>query len=304
MGDIAEETGKTYGQIASTVASSTGVVAVTIGARPLPQLDDHLGAVGWELTADQVRRLDQVSDPPSLGAYPNRPYRSRRRMWAEESVTQTVRPTAVAQKGRATEFQAKQARLAWLMLTPPSLPSLRGLVPVWAHLLRQPDGRELRSGDDPLHRVTELPEPHRQYSMVGLRPGDIEVHGHHGRLRVRAGHDHCPGGELELRGRRALRAAMLVPWTSSPLSTPDVEVDVQRHDGVFNDILERLGIIQTGISWTTSTSTSLASVSVIDIWKTTPFVALLLLAGMQLIPGDVYGAARVMVRTDGSSPGE
>ncbi len=70
VGDIAEETGKTYAQIAlNWLLRRRGVVAVTIGARTLPQLDDNLGAVGWELTADQVRRLDQVSDPPSFYAF-------------------------------------------------------------------------------------------------------------------------------------------------------------------------------------------------------------------------------------------
>src|SRR5450759_1519046 len=63
--------------------------------------------------------------------------------------------------------------------------------------------------------------------------------------------------------------------------------------GVFNDILERVGIIKSGIAWTALPNTSLGAVSAIDIWKTTPFVALLLLAGMQLIPGDVYEAASV-----------
>ena len=59
-----------YAQIAlNWLLRRRGVVAVTIGARTLPQLDDNLGAVGWELTADQVRRLDQVSDPPSFYAF-------------------------------------------------------------------------------------------------------------------------------------------------------------------------------------------------------------------------------------------
>jgi aryl-alcohol dehydrogenase-like predicted oxidoreductase len=70
VGEIAEETGKTYAQITlNWLLRRPGVVAVTIGARTLPQLDDNLGAVGWELTADQVRRLDQVSDPPSFYPY-------------------------------------------------------------------------------------------------------------------------------------------------------------------------------------------------------------------------------------------
>src|SRR5699024_3999017 len=40
-------------------------------------------------------------------------------------------------------------------------------------------------------------------------------------------------------------------------------------------------------------STSLGAVVAVDVWKTTPFIALLLLAGLQVIPGDVYEASRV-----------
>jgi trehalose/maltose transport system permease protein len=40
-------------------------------------------------------------------------------------------------------------------------------------------------------------------------------------------------------------------------------------------------------------ATSIPAIAAVDIWKTTPFVALLLLAGLQVIPGDIYEAARV-----------
>src|SRR5438552_1115895 len=50
-------------------------------------------------------------------------------------------------------------------------------------------------------------------------------------------------------------------------------------------------------AWIADPSTQLASVSAVDIWKTTPFVALLLLAGLQVIPNDLYEAASV----DGAS---
>src|SRR5207253_2753681 len=50
--------------------------------------------------------------------------------------------------------------------------------------------------------------------------------------------------------------------------------------------------------WLSQANTSLPAIAAIDIWKTTPFVALLLLAGLQVIPTDVYEAARV----DGANP--
>jgi len=59
----------------------------------------------------------------------------------------------------------------------------------------------------------------------------------------------------------------------------------------------RLHIIHHSVAWISQPNTALASVSAVDIWKTTPFVALLLLAGLQVIPGELYEAARV----DGAS---
>jgi trehalose/maltose transport system permease protein len=72
------------------------------------------------------------------------------------------------------------------------------------------------------------------------------------------------------------------------------------HDqyGVINDILvNRLGILDKKVAWIANPDTSLPSIIAVDVWKTTPFMALLLLAGLQVIPGDVYEASRV----DGAS---
>lgn len=101
------------------------------------------------------------------------------------------------------------------------------------------------------------------------------------------------------KGRGMMRAAMLVPWAIPTV----ISAQMWRwmyHDvyGVLNDILVvRLGILEQNVAWVAQPSTSLAAVAAIDIWKTTPFVALLLLAGLQVIPTDVYEAARV----DGAS---
>jgi aryl-alcohol dehydrogenase-like predicted oxidoreductase len=70
VGGIAEETGKTYAQIAlNWLLRQPAVVAPIIGARTVHQLEDNLGAVGWELTPEQVQRLDTVSAPLSLYPY-------------------------------------------------------------------------------------------------------------------------------------------------------------------------------------------------------------------------------------------
>jgi trehalose/maltose transport system permease protein len=64
-------------------------------------------------------------------------------------------------------------------------------------------------------------------------------------------------------------------------------------NGVISDAAVRLHILSAPHAWIADPGTALASVCAVDIWKTTPFVALLLLAGLQVIPGDLYEAAEV-----------
>ena len=63
--------------------------------------------------------------------------------------------------------------------------------------------------------------------------------------------------------------------------------------GIINDILVRIGILERGIAWTASIDTAMTAVLIVDIWKTTPFMALLCLAGLQMIPRDIYEAAKI-----------
>lgn len=99
----------------------------------------------------------------------------------------------------------------------------------------------------------------------------------------------------QFRGRSAVRAAMLVPWAiPTVISTQMWKWMYNDVYGVFNDLLvRRLHILPQNVAFTADPGTSLWAVALIDIWKTTPFMALLLLAGLQLIPSDLYEAARV-----------
>jgi aryl-alcohol dehydrogenase-like predicted oxidoreductase len=70
---IAAETGKTVPQIAiNWLLQRPTVSSVIIGARNEAQLKDNLGAVGWSLTKDQMKRLDAAS--ATTPAYPYFPY--------------------------------------------------------------------------------------------------------------------------------------------------------------------------------------------------------------------------------------
>lgn len=96
-------------------------------------------------------------------------------------------------------------------------------------------------------------------------------------------------------GRGLMRTAMLVPW-AIPTAVSSQMWKWMYHDvfGVINDLLVNvLGILPVKVAWIANASTALWALVAIDVWKTTPFMALLLLAGLQLIPADLYEAGSV-----------
>lgn len=99
-------------------------------------------------------------------------------------------------------------------------------------------------------------------------------------------------------GRGPLRAAVLIPW-AIPTVVSAKMWGWMFHDvyGVVNAILLHLGIIGAPVAWTASPDLAMVALIAVDVWKTTPFVVLLLLAGLQMLPQDYYDAAEV----DGAS---
>ncbi|HSL00870.1 MAG TPA: sugar ABC transporter permease [Rubrobacteraceae bacterium] len=94
------------------------------------------------------------------------------------------------------------------------------------------------------------------------------------------------------RGRGLVRAAVLVPWAfPTVISAVMWRLMFQDQVGIINYVANALGIISKPIL-SDETLLLIGSIGV-DVWKTTPFMALLLLAGLQTIPGDVYEAAKV-----------
>lgn len=95
-------------------------------------------------------------------------------------------------------------------------------------------------------------------------------------------------------GRGVMRAAILVPWAIPTVVSAQMWRWMYNDVfGVVNDLFLRVGLIDKPIAWLANTSTALAAIIAVDVWKTTPFMALLLLAGLQVIPGDVFEAAEV-----------
>jgi ABC-type sugar transport system permease subunit len=106
---------------------------------------------------------------------------------------------------------------------------------------------------------------------------------------------------LRFPGRWLIRAAVIFPW-AIPTATNSVIWAYMFNDqyGLINSILIRLGLMSPAhpLNWLGSGQLATVLIYILAIWKANSLVALLVLAGLQAIPDEVYEAARV----DGASP--
>ena len=96
-----------------------------------------------------------------------------------------------------------------------------------------------------------------------------------------------PVALLLQRGKGLLRAAVLLPWAIP------TAVSARMWAWLFNADYGLLHRLAPTVDWLGSPRTALHAAILVDVWKTTPFVALILLAGLQSISEDVYEAAHV-----------
>lgn len=96
------------------------------------------------------------------------------------------------------------------------------------------------------------------------------------------------------KGRTLVRTAVLVPWAIPTIVSAKMW-GWMLHDqfGIINQWLVNLGLLSEKIAWTAQPSYALWTVVAVDVWKTTPFMALLILAALQTLPKDCYEAAEV-----------
>lgn len=96
------------------------------------------------------------------------------------------------------------------------------------------------------------------------------------------------------KGKGLTRAAILIPW-AIPTSVSALMWKFIYNDqyGLFNDILYKLGIIDEYKAWLSTSSGSFMALVITDVWKTAPYMALLILAGLQMVPEDLYEAAKI-----------
>jgi multiple sugar transport system permease protein len=102
----------------------------------------------------------------------------------------------------------------------------------------------------------------------------------------------------QIRGRGFFRATLLVPMMLPPVVAAIVwRLVLNPNFGAINGTLKEIGINTEALTWTASPSLAMMSVIAVDVWQWTPFVFLVLLAGLQAIPQEPYEAALI----DGSS---
>jgi trehalose/maltose transport system permease protein len=103
----------------------------------------------------------------------------------------------------------------------------------------------------------------------------------------------------EFRGRGLVRAAVLIPWAIPTIVSAKLWAWMLNDQfGILNDMLLSLGLIGHKIAWTASPDTAMIAVLTVDVWKTTPFMALLILAALQMIPREIHEAAKI----EGANP--
>ncbi|MFZ5823547.1 MAG: carbohydrate ABC transporter permease [Bacillota bacterium] len=203
---------------------------------------------------------------------------------------------------RPNESARKEARFAWILLTPALIAFMVvAFVPILRTIwLSLHDYRLNRPGQETFVGL-------RNYIDLFTNPEGHLLNGLWATVRFTVA---SVGIELVLGiaialllhrafwGRGAVRASVLIPW-AIPTAISGLMWKFMFDDrlGLFNALLLRVGLIDSYQAWLGDPTTAWMAIVAADVWKMTPFVALLLLAGLQVIPADIYEAARV----DGAS---
>ncbi len=207
-------------------------------------------------------------------------------------------PAPVPRKRRRrTKLQRRQTRLGWLLLAPAlAVVAFVAIYPLGKTVYQSFTNQEFLGGLEPTkwvgfanyHQLIHDPT-FRDTVVLTIKFTAITVS-----FEFLLGLIVALVVNSKFRGRGLMRAVMLVPWAIPTVVAAKMwQWMLDDTTGVINDLGIRLHLISHSHAWIADPSTRLAAVSAVDIWKTTPFVALLLLAGLQVIPNDLYEAAAV-----------
>jgi ABC-type sugar transport system permease subunit len=96
------------------------------------------------------------------------------------------------------------------------------------------------------------------------------------------------------RGRGIVRAAIFIPWAVPTVVSAELwKTMFDPQDGFVNYLLAQLHLPLASTTWLDSTWTAWTALLIADAWRNTPFMAIVLLAGLQVIPHDIYEAAKI-----------
>ncbi len=209
-------------------------------------------------------------------------------------------PVPTGRRRRRTKLQRRQTRLAWLLLLPSlAVVALVALYPLGKTVYQSFTDEEflaleptkwvgLQNYRDLIHDTF-----FRDAIWVTVKFTLITV-----TIEFALGLAIALVVNSKFKGRGLMRAIMLVPWAIPTVVAAQMwKWMLDDTFGVINDLGVRIHVLSHSQAWISDPSTALGAVCAVDIWKTTPFVALLLLAGLQVIPKDLYEAAEV----DGAS---
>jgi trehalose/maltose transport system permease protein len=213
----------------------------------------------------------------------------------------TPAPAPRRRRGRRTRLQRRQTRLAWFLLLPAlAVVAFVAIYPLGRTVYQSFTNQEFLAGLEPTKRVG-LDNYHRLIHdtifrdtvVLTIKFTVITVS-----IEFVLGLIIALAVNSSFKGRGVMRAIMLVPWAIPTVVAAKMWVWMLDDTyGVVNDLGVRTHVLSHPHAWLAQPKTVLLSACAVDIWKTTPFVALLLLAGMQVIPKDLYEAASV----DGAS---
>jgi trehalose/maltose transport system permease protein len=212
-------------------------------------------------------------------------------------VSSVATPAPVPRRRRRTKLQRRQTRLGWLLLLPAlAVVAFVALYPLGKTVYQSFTNQEFLAGLTPtkwvgLHNYHTLIHDtiFRDTIVLTIKFTAITVS-----IEFLLGLIIALVVNSKFKGRGVMRAVMLVPWAIPTVVAAKMwQWMLDDTYGVVNDLGMRTHILSHSHAWIADPSTQLGAVSAVDIWKTTPFVALLLLAGLQVIPNDLYEAASV-----------
>lgn len=208
--------------------------------------------------------------------------------------TQTFSPEVLKHRSRASQAQS---RLAWILITPTILVlSVVIILPVFQSLRQSLYGK---AGLDPETGFVSDAEPFvglDNYANIFTGAGDrfwvalynttlfgvVTVV-----LETLLGVSMALIMHRAMRGRGIVRAAILVPWAIPTAVSAILWGWIFNQNGVANAILGQ------HIMWASGDLSAKMAIIIADVWKTAPYIGLLTLAGLQVIPDEVYEAAKI-----------